>query len=267
MDRMVQTALNSLKMIMENQSATAHNLANINTPGFRQDVAIDFTSIFLDRKEGIEPRILSSRNTGGFSVEQGQMENTQNPMDVAIENNGYFIIEPKNGGVALSRRGDFQTNENGELLDGAGNKVLDNALQPIVIPAFTDIQFSPQGQIRVKAIGQEPDAPLAEIALIGTYKPLEGENVRLKKSLDGHIRIVQDEQDENGNLVETEGEIVANQQAKIISGFLEKSNVNAIEEMVNTIDQQRKFEMHIKMIKLADELDQAGTSLMRMPGM
>ena len=43
--------------------------------------------------------------------------------------------------------------------------------------------------------------------------------------------------------------------------------MNAVEEMVNTIDQQRKFEMHIKMIKLADELDQAGTSLMRMPGM
>ena len=69
MDRMAQTALNSLKMLMENPMATAHNLANLSTPGYRQDVVTDFSSIYLDRQEGIEPRIVSSRNTGGFSVE------------------------------------------------------------------------------------------------------------------------------------------------------------------------------------------------------
>ena len=103
MDRMAQTALNSLKMIMENQTATSHNLANINTPGYKQDVAIDFSSVFLSRNEGIEPRIVSSRNTGGFSLEQGQMENTQNPLDLAFKDEGYFVIQPKNGGIALSR--------------------------------------------------------------------------------------------------------------------------------------------------------------------
>ena len=66
MDRMAQTALNSLKMLMENQTAIAHNLANVNTPGFKQDVATDFSSIFLDRQNGMEPRIVSMRNTGAF---------------------------------------------------------------------------------------------------------------------------------------------------------------------------------------------------------
>ena len=61
--------------------------------------------------------------------------------------------------------------------------------------------------------------------------------------------------------------IEPNQQGKIASGFLEKSNVNAIEEMVNTIDQMRKFEMHVKLIQMTEELDTAGTSLMRLPGM
>lgn len=261
MDRMAQTALNSLKMIMENQAATSHNLANLNTPGYRQDVAIDFGSVFLDRKEGIEPRILSSRNTGGFSVEQGQMENTQNPMDLAFKNDGYFVIQPQNGGVALSRRGDLQTNENGELIDGAGNKVLDNGLAPIIIPAYSSISFSPQGQIRVKGLGDAPDAPEQNVGLIATYKPEDG--VKLKKSLDGHIRI--EEVDGEGNPIE--GNINPNQQSEILSGFLEKSNVNAIEEMVNTLDQQRKFEMHIKMIQMAEEIDEAGASLMRSPGM
>ena len=50
-------------------------------------------------------------------------------------------------------------------------------------------------------------------------------------------------------------------------GFLEKSNVNAVEEMVNSLDQQRKFEMHVKFIQMAEELDNAGASLMRLPGM
>ena len=53
MDRMSQTALNSMKMLMENQIATAHNLANLNTPGFRQDVITDFSSIYMNRLGGI----------------------------------------------------------------------------------------------------------------------------------------------------------------------------------------------------------------------
>ena len=56
-------------------------------------------------------------------------------------------------------------------------------------------------------------------------------------------------------------------QGKLVPGILEKSNVNAVEEMVNTIDQQRKFEMHVKMIQMTEELDSVGASLMRLPGM
>ena len=263
MDRMAQTALNSLKMLMENQAATAHNLANVNTPGFKQDVTTDFSSVFLNRENGLEPRIISSRNTGGFSVEQGQMENTGSPLDVAIKNDGYFIIQPKNeGSIAFSRRGDFQLNENGELLDGAGNKVLDEGLQPIVIPAFRTITISSEGQIFIQPLGAELDAPPVEIGMIGTAVP--DENIKLKKSLDGHIRIIPNI-NENGE--EEPIAIESNQQARLINGFLEKSNVNAIDEMVNSLDYQRKFEMHIKFIQMAEELDDAGSSLMRLPGM
>ncbi len=261
MDRMVQTALNSLKMMMENQAATAHNLANVSTPGFKQDVAIDFSSIYLNKGSGIEPRIVSTRNTGGFSVEQGQMENTSNPLDVAINNEGYFIIQPKEGELAYSRRGDLQIGENGILLDGAGNTMLNEGLAPIELPPFKSITVSPEGQIYIKPIGGDENAPPLLIDLLANSIPEE--EIQLKKSLDGHIRgfrINEDGQEENA-------EIVPNQQARMISGFLEKSNVNVVEEMVKTLDQQRKFEMHIKFIQMADEVDRAGASLMRMPGM
>ena len=54
-------------------------------------------------------------------------------MDVAINGDGYFVVQPNNAEPAFSRRGDFSVNENGELLDGAGNKVLDAGMQPLVI--------------------------------------------------------------------------------------------------------------------------------------
>ena len=263
MDRMAQTALNSLKMLMENQTATSHNLSNLSTPGFRQDVVTDFGSIYLNRQNGVEPRIVSSRNVGGFSIQQGTMDFTKNPLDAAIDGDGYFVIQPRNGGdTSLSRRGDFQTSETGELLDGAGNKILDAGLQPLVLPAFREITISPQGEVFIIPIGAEADALPQNVGVIATYAPAE--NDKLKKTLDGHIRI-ESEPDEEG--VTEIVEIQPNQQAKIVTGYLEKSNVNAVEEMINTIDQQRKFEMHVKFIQMAEELDSVGASLMRLPGM
>ena len=262
MDRMVQTALNSMKMLMENQVATAHNLSNLSTPGFKQDVVTDFSSIYLNRQEGLEPRIVAAREVGKFSVEQGMLDNTKNPMDVAINGDGYFVIQPINADPAFSRRGDFSVNENGELLDGAGNKVLDAGMQPLVIPAFREINITGQGEILIQPIAAAPGELPVNAGTIATYVPQEGDN--LKKSLDGKIRF-DPNVNEDGTIEQIP--IEPNQQGKLAVGFLEKSNVNAVEEMVNTIDQMRKFEMHVKLIQMAEELDQAGTSLLRIPGM
>ena len=108
-------------------------------------------------------------------------------------------------------------------------------MQPIVIPAFREINISSQGEILIQPVGAEPGALPVNVANIATFVP-NGENT-LKKSLDGHIRFAE--------VVNANGEaenipIEPNQQAKLATGFLEKSNVNAIEEMVNTIDQMRK---------------------------
>ena len=262
MDRMVQTALNSMKMLMENQVATAHNLSNLSTPGFKQDVVTDFSSIYLNRQEGLEPRIVAAREVGKFSVEQGMLDNTKNPMDVAINGDGYFVVQPNNAEPAFSRRGDFSVNENGELLDGAGNKVLDAGMQPLVIPAFREINITSQGEILIQPIAAAPGELPVNAGTIATYVPQEGD--ALKKSLDGKIRF-DPNLNEDGTIEQIP--IEPNQQAKLAIGYLEKSNVNAVEEMVNTIDQMRKFEMHVKLIQMAEELDQAGASLLRVPGM
>jgi|TARA_B100000287_G_scaffold7821_1_gene7717 flagellar basal-body rod protein FlgF len=262
MDRMVQTALNSMKMLMENQAATAHNLSNLSTPGFKQDIITDFSSLYLNRQEGLEPRIVAAREVGKFSVEQGMLDNTKNPLDLAINGEGYFVVLPDNGIPALSRRGDFNVNENGQLLDGAGNQVLDAGMQPLVIPAFREINITSQGEILIQPIGAAPGELAINAGALATFVP--NEEAILKKSLDGNIRY---EEILNADGTVEQTPIEPNQQAKLVPGFLEKSNVNAIEEMVNTIDQMRKFEMHVKLIQMAEELDSAGTSLMRLPGM
>ena len=259
---MVQTALNSMKMLMENQVATAHNLSNLSTPCFKQDVVTDFSSIYLNRQEGLEPRIVAAREVGKFSVEQGMLDNTKNPMDVAINGDGYFVVQPNNAEPAFSRRGDFSVNENGELLDGAGNNVLDAGMQPLVIPAFREINITAQGEILIQPIAAAPGELPVNAGTIATYVPQEGDV--LKKSLDGKIRF-DPNVNEDGTIEQIP--IEPNQQAKLAVGYLEKSNVNAVEEMVNTIDQMRKFEMHVKLIQMAEELDQAGSSLLRIPGM
>ena len=116
------------------------------------------------------------------------------------------------------------------------------------------MNIASSGQITVKPLGGDVNAPPIEVAIIGTS--IVDPEQKLKKSLDGNIRFT----DENIA-------IESNQQAKLLTGFLEKSNVNAIDEMVNSLDQQRKFEMHVKFIQMAEELDSAGASLIRLPGM
>ena len=137
---------------------------------------------------------------------------------------------------------------------GSGKSTLISLLVGLIKPD--------QGEILIEALGGEPGELPVNVGNIATLVPEEG--ARLKKTLDGHIRY---EPNLNEDGTEEIIPIEPNQQAKLTSGFLEKSNVNAIEEMVNTIDQMRKFEMHVKMIQMTEELDAAGASLMRLPGL
>ena len=249
MDRMVQTALNSMKMLMENQAATAHNLSNVSTPGFKQDIITDFSSIYLNRQEGLEPRIVSSREVGKFSLEVGMLDTTKAPLDVAINNEGYFVIQPKNGPPALSRRGDFEVSDEGELTDGAGSKILDANLTPINIPPHKKIVVSENGDLFIEPLGE----PEGTRVLAATIALTSGSEEPLHKDTDGQIRLIE------GGIPEADQNVV------LAQGFIENSNVNAIEELVDTLGQQRLFEINVKFIALSEQIDEGGASIMRLP--
>ena len=94
MDRSIYTALNSMNILRDNQSVTAQNLANISVTGFQKDVQINFSSVYLDRDKGIDPRVLALQEPGGYDSTPGPMQQTGAPLDLAVDGSGYFIVKP-----------------------------------------------------------------------------------------------------------------------------------------------------------------------------
>ena len=250
MDRMVQTALSSITNLKDLKFDLANNLANANVPGFRRDLPNEGAAGFLSTLDQATARIFPLE-TGSriFSNETGQLENTGVDTDVALLNGSYLIIQPADGDLALSRRGDLGVDAENRLVDGAGNAILSDGLQPIVLPPFSALKVSDNGEVLVRKPGALP----GEFTSIGFLGSTSAQSADLTKSLDGRIR-------------KLDGSVPDPDQSGIFSqGVLEGSNVNAIEEMIFNIDMQRQFEINVKLIKRAEEIDKAGTRLMSLP--
>jgi flagellar basal-body rod protein FlgF len=252
MDRNIHIALNNLRNITSELQVNAQNMANVNVPGFRADLAVTRQASFLESFDQFRSRVYSQQaDQALFSDEAGNLQNTGEEMDAAIRGDGYFFINPATGGdTALSRRGDLTFDAERFLTDGAGNRLLDTGLLPIQLPPTRRIVVAETGQIQMELLGT-PEGTLVPGPTIGTTM---AENIVLTKSLDGHIR--------SENLDDFPG---PDQRARISQGFLESSNVDTISALVENIESQRNFEMSVKFIALAKEIDEAGSRIMRVP--
>ena len=249
MDRSIYTALNSMNILRDNQSVTAQNLANISVTGFQKDIQINFASVYLDRDQGIDPRVLALQEPGGFDATPGPVQQTGAPLDLAVDGSGYFIVKPANGKIALSRRGDFTVSADGTLRDGTGTQPLSVDLEPVTIPAHRKISISGDGIIEIEPL----NAPLGQTVIVGQLATTFGSEVPLAKTIDGFVRPI------DGSVPAPDNRTI------LISGFLEGSNVQSVDELVTGIDQSRAYEINVKFISTAQEIDEASASLMRMP--
>ena len=250
MDKSIYTALNSMQILKSNQSVTAQNLSNTNVIGFKKDLQSNFGSVYLDRQKGIDPRVFALADVGAFDDSQGPLTPSERKLDLAIDGKGYFIVKPDQGNLALSRRGDLKVGADGFLKDNTGAVIYSVDLEPIEVPPFRNISFASDGIITIEPLNAEPGQQI----VVGQIATTEGsKDVKLLKSLDGYIRT------ENGDIPEPD------QQSKIISGFLEGSNVKSVDQLVESIEQSRAFEVNVKFLSTAKELDEAGSSLMRIP--
>ena len=250
MDRSIYTALNSMSILRDNQSVTSQNLANVSVPGFQKDVQINFSSVYLDRDKGIDPRVMALQEPGGFDNTPGPMSQTGSPMDIAIDGNGFFIVQPSSGGkIAMSRRGDFGVSADGILTDGTGTKPLSTDLEPIVVPPYRTITISGNGIIEIEPL----NGPVGQKVRVAQLATTAGSEVPLTKTIDGFVRPF------DGTVPEPDN------RALLLNGFLEGSNVKSVDELVAGIDQSRAYEINVKFVTTAKEIDEATASLMRMP--
>jgi flagellar basal-body rod protein FlgF len=205
------------------QAVNSHNLANANTPGFRKDLAL---------YSG--PRVTSGLKTE-VDLSLGQVQTTGNPLDVAINGEGYFVIEDGEGGLAYSRRGDFRVDADGFLTNGAGYRVLGQG-GTINVPPYSEINVGEDGVISLRPIGAEANA-LAEVGRLQLVKAEPGQVLR--KTPDGLLR--------------SANALFESPEVKVVSGALEGSNVNVIDSLVTMIDLARRFETQVKLMQSAEE--------------
>ena len=154
-------------------------------------------------------------------------------------------MQAPDGTEAYTRAGSLQTDVFGILRTSSGLPVLGNA-GPIALPPADKIEIGTDGTISFRAQGEAP-AVLAEVDRIKLVKPDQA----MVKGTDGLMRT------DDGQVQPADGAVT------LVTGFLEGSNVNAVEEMTAMLSLARQFELHIKMMRTAEEDAQASNKLLQ----
>ena len=243
MDRVVFLMASGAKQLMHAQAVNSHNLANANTVGFQADLANFRTQ--LVEGPGHESRAYATGENAGARFDKGTIQSTGRTLDVAVNGDGWIAVQAADGSEAYTRAGNLRVNINGQLLTGAGHPVMGDA-GPIVVPEFEKLEIGLDGTISIRPVGQQPNT-LAEVGRIKLVTPPQNE---LAKGQDGLLR------------TRTGVPAPAATDVTLISGALESSNVNSVEALVDMIGLARQFEMSVKIMQTAKEMDEQTSQLM-----
>jgi flagellar basal-body rod protein FlgF len=218
----------SRQMTLERQmDVVANNVANANTNGFKADRSLFEqylnSGAHEDNFVGSDRRVSYVQDRGTFrDVGQGPMEETKNPLDLAVDGNAYFAVQSA-GGERYTRDGKFSLNNQGQLVTSNGNLVLGNAGPITFQPTDHDINVAPDGTVTVLEGSARVDSIRGKIRMVSFDDPQklakQGANLYAQGS--------------------------ANQQADTKStvrqGYIEKSNVNAVGEMSRMVEVMRSY--------------------------
>lgn len=240
-DRFAFTAMTGAKHAMGQLAATTHNMANLQTPGFREMLSM-FRAVPVDGASA-DSRAFVVDSTPGADWTPGSVSPTGNPLDVAIQDQGLFVVRRGDGQEAYTRSGKFHLDAQGFLVTSSGLNVLDDQGVEIQIPeGAQDIQIQANGTVRVTLPGQMFDAPVARLKLVN---PLPHTLERLPDGLFGASE-----------------ELEASDDVKVLQGSLEGSNVNAAQAMVQMIAQNRLFDLNIRLVQAAEQNSKTAGTLM-----
>ena len=168
-------------------------------------------------------------------------------LDIALQGDGMIAVQAKDGSEAYTRDGHLTLTEDGHLQTPNGDLVMGNS-GPVFLPLpVSNIQITKDGTIMVQPTG----APSTVQEEVGKIKLVDPETREIERGNDGLFR--------NKSGINE----VANTNVVVQSGMLESSNVSPIGEMTKMISIQRQFEMQLKLMKTAEEIDSASASLLR----
>ncbi|MFD1786090.1 flagellar basal-body rod protein FlgF [Sphingomonas floccifaciens] len=248
MDRMVYTALSGLKGQMSAQASIANNIANASTTGFRADRTA-FQQLMLKGGAGLESRQPMSEEVLDADRRAGTIQATGRKLDIAIPGASWMAVQSPDGTEAYTRRGDLQITESGVLQTGDGFPVMGSG-GPITVPPAQDVMIGEDGTISILPIGAAPGTPPQEVDRIRFGNP---QGTQTAKGLDNLLR------------VKGGGVLPDDLDAKVQIGALEGSNVNLTQSLVDMIENQRSYEVQASVLKEAKSMDEASSSLMRLP--
>ena len=235
-----------------NIDTISNNLANVNTTGFRENEARFQDLIYQNmRAPGtpVGPSVVPVGQDVGLGVKvsasektftQGVLQQTQNPLDVAIEGDGFFQVTLPDGTTAYTRDGSFKRDANGSIVTADGY-----FLNPqITIPQnATAVQVGTDGTVSAQIPGQQTPQTLGQMQLVRFTNAAglspKGQNLFQQTGASGAPTISQPGLNGAGTLQ---------------GGYLEQSNVSVVQEMVNLITAQRAYEANSKSITTADSM-------------
>lgn len=251
MDNLLYISTSGAKENMNALAVRANNLANAKTVGFKAD--LEQARAMQAFGEGLPTRVFSMTESPRADFRPGPIMTTGRKLDVAIKEKGFFTVYDSNNREAMTRNGALKIRNDGTLINDRG-QVMVGFEGPIVLPVpVQDFQISPQGQITFRPRGAAP----TETAIAGQLKLQNPPIENLMKMEDGMFRL------KDPLLTEVPPEAVEYNDIQLEFGALEGSNVNPVNEMVAMISLQRQFEMQVKMIKTAEEVEASGAQLMR----
>jgi flagellar basal-body rod protein FlgG len=251
--RAMYTAASGMEAQQLNIDTIAHNLANINTSGFKlrraqfQDLLYQnirqagaSNTATTDIPVGLQVGLGTKPIAASIIFTQGDFSQTNNPLDMVIEGHGFLQIKQTNGQTAYTRNGNLHLNRDGNIVTSDGD-LLD---PPITIPPDQiGITIGSDGTVSVLRAGQNQSEPAGNIMLALFQNPGGLQNIGKSLFLPTQA---------SGDAVTgTPGE---NGLGTILPGYVEQSNVSVVEEMVNMIISQRAYEANSKVIRTADEM-------------
>jgi len=259
--RALWTAASGMEAQELNISIISNNLANVDTNGYKKS-RVDFQDLLYQtiRAPGApsaEDQIMPTGIEVGHGVKQaatlkifsqGEFQLTNNPLDLVIEGDGFFQVLLPNGITAYTRAGAFKVDAQGQIVTSDGY-----LLQPaLTIPAgATDIAVGLDGTVTVNDNGT--------VTNIGTIQTVRFPNPAGLKSIGKNLLL---ETDASGAPVPGQPHIDFGY-GSIAQGYLEMSNVKAVEEMVKMIVAQRAYELNSKVIQTGDAMLQTANTLKR----